>query len=182
MVLSKREVARLLGATSNVKHRALMMVIYSGGLRVAEVADLIPSDIDSDRMRIRVRGKGRKERDTLLSKKVLKILREYFRRYRPSIWLFEGQRRGKPIHTRTIQKIIQRAAKKAGISKSATPHTLRHSFATHLLESGVDLFHIQKLLGHATPRSTTVYLHVSNRDLVHIKNPLDNLEVDSPAI
>jgi site-specific recombinase XerD len=98
------------------------------------------------------------------------------------VWLFEGQRRGEPIHTRTIQKIIQRAGVEAGVPKTATAHTLRHSFATHLLESGVDLFHIQKLLGHASPSTTTIYLHVSNRDLAHIQNPLDRLEIDTPTV
>jgi site-specific recombinase XerD len=133
-------------------------------------------------MRIRVHGKGQKERDTLLSHAALKILRLYFRCYRPLVWLFEGQRRGEPIHTRTIQKIIQRAGVEAGVPKTATAHTLRHSFATHLLESGVDLFHIQKLLGHASPSTTTIYLHVSNRDLAHIQNPLDRLEIDTPTV
>jgi len=139
VVLSQGEVSRLLSATANIKHRALMMVIYSGGLRVSEAVGLRPSDIDSDRMRIRVCGKGKKEGDTLLSLTALKILRVYFQRYRPLTWLFEGQRRGEPLHTRTVQKVIRRAAAKAGINKTATAHTLRHSFATHLLESEVDL-------------------------------------------
>ena len=182
VVLSQDEVSRLLSVTENLKHRALMMVIYSGGLRVSEATGLRPSDIDSDRMRIRVHGKGKKERDTLLSQAALKILRAYFMRYRPLTWLFEGQRRGERIHTRTVQKVIRRAAAKAGINKTATAHTLRHSFATHLLESGVDLFHIQRLLGHATPRTTTIYLHVSNRDLASIQNPLDRLEIDTSTV
>lgn len=181
VVLSRQEVAGLFEVTPNLKHRAILMVIYSGGLRVREAVTLKPDDIDSDRMRIRVRGKGKKERDTLLSNEALKILREYYRQYRPETWLFEGQHRGRPIHARSVQKVMQRAAEKSGLKKAASTRALRHSFATHLLESGVDLFHIQRLLGHASPKTTTVYLHVSNRDLARIPNPLDVMESDKPT-
>ena len=176
VVLSKGEVARLFAAAANLKHRALFMVTYSGGLRVSEVVGLRPSDIDSERMCIRVRGKGMRERETLLAEGALGILRCYFSRYRPGEWLFEGQKSGRPLHSRTVQKAFAGARERGEIAKPATVHTLRHSFATHLLESGVDLFHIQRLLGHKNPKTTTVYLHVSTRDLARIRSPLDDLE------
>lgn len=182
VVLSKREVASLFAATVNLKHRTSLMVMYSGGLRISEVANLKPVDIDSDRMRIRVLGKGGDERDTLLARSALEILRRYCSQYRPRTWLFEGQTPDRPLHTRSLQKVFGRARERAEITKPATAHTLRHSFATHLLESGVDLFHIQRLLGHKSPKTTTVYLHVSNRDLAGIQSPLDSLEeAEGPA-
>ena len=182
VVLSKHEVARLFAVTANLKHRTLLMVTYSGGLRISEVVNLKPVDIDSDRMRIRVRGKGGDERDTLLAQSALEILRRYYSQYRPRTWLFEGQIPDRPLHTRSLQKVFERARGSADITKPATAHTLRHSFATHLLESGVDLFFIQRLLGHKSPKTTTVYLHVSNRDVARIQSPLDSLEeAEAPA-
>jgi site-specific recombinase XerD len=182
VVLSKREVARLFAVTANLKHRTLMMVTYSGGLRIGEVVNLTPADIDSDRMCIRVRGKGDRERDTLLAESALDILRRYYREYHPRTWLFEGQNPKRPLQTRSLQNVFVRARENARITKPATAHTLRHSFATHLLEAGVDLFHIQRLLGHKSPKTTTVYLHVSNRDRARIQSPLDGLEeTESPV-
>ena len=180
VVLSKQEVARILGCVSNLKHRAVLMVMYSGGLRVSETVNLRPEDIDSDRMRIRVRGKGRNERDTILAQSALSVLRLYFSAYRPHGWLFEGAKDGQHLHPRSVQKVFIRGRDAAGITKPATSHTLRHSFATHLLEAGVDLFHIQRLLGHGSSTTTTIYLHVSNRDLAKIQSPLDGLE-DAPT-
>jgi len=176
VVLSKGEVSRLFAATANLKHRTILMVTYSGGLRIGEVVNLTPEDIDSDRMCIRVRGKGDRERDTLLAQSALDILRRYYSEYRPRTWLFEGQDRNRPLNARSLQKVFAQARENAEITKPATAHTLRHSFATHLLEAGVDLFHIQRLLGHKSPQTTTVYLHVSNRDRARIVSPLDSLE------
>ena len=153
-----------------------MMVTYSGGLRIGEVVNLKLADIDSDRMCIRVRGKGDRERDTLLARSALNILRHYYSEYQPKTWLFEGQDRNRPLSTRSLQKVFTQAREKAEITKPATAHTLRHSFATHLLEAGVDLFHIQRFLGHKSPHTTMVYLHVSNRDRARIRSPLDSLE------
>lgn len=177
LVLSKEEIESIITVTRNLKHRAILMTIYSAGLRVSEAAKLKVIDIDSKRMMIRVRqGKGNKDRYTLLARRTLKILREYWRIYHPREWLFEGSRPDKPISSRTIQKVMERSVQKAGIVKPATVHTLRHSFATHLLEAGVDLYHIKQLLGHRSARTTTVYLHVSKKEIARVVSPLDLLE------
>jgi len=128
---------RILGSISNLKHRAVLMVMYFGGLRLSETVNLRPDDIDGDRMRIRVRGKGRKERDTILAQSALSVLRLYFSAYRPHVWLFDGAKGGQHLHPRSVQKAFIRDRDAAGITKRATTHTLRHSFATHLLEAGV---------------------------------------------
>ena len=176
MVLSREEVHRLLYRTRNLKHRALFMVIYSGGLRTSEATTLKPSDIDSDRMLIRIRGKGEKERHTLLAEEALQTLRDYYRTYGHSAWLFPGQLPTAPIKGRTVQKLFEQARLRADIQKPATVHTLRHSFATHLLDSGVDITHIQRLLGHKNLETTTIYLHVTTRELARIRSPLDLME------
>jgi len=152
-------------------------VMYSGGLRVSEAIYLKVSEIDSHRMLIRVnQGKGKKDRYTLLANRALVTLREYCRIYRVVDWLFAGSRPDQPLSTRTVQKVFHNAVEKAGIQKPAKPHMLRHSFATHLSEAGVALSCIQELLGHTSLRTTSIYLHVTRKDLVHIVSPLDLLE------
>lgn len=175
LVLSPEEVARLIASIDNLKHRTMMALIYSGGLRLSELLNLKPGDIDSQRNLVAIRGgKGKKDRMTLLSGRILKMLRDYYREYRPKVWLFEGPDNGK-YHARSVQAIFHRAKQKANIAKSATVHTLRHSFATHLLEQGTDLRYIQALLGHSSPKTTEIYTHVSNQAISKIKSPLDNL-------
>ena len=174
VVLDKEEVESLFSVTKNLKHRAILMLIYSSGLRLTEAAHLKVTDIDSKRMLVRIKqGKGRKDRYTILSKAALEVLREYWSQYRPKEWLFAGRFPDKPLTGRSIQKVLIKAKKLAGIKKPATVHTLRHSFATHLLEAGTNLYHIQLLLGHRSINTTTIYLHVSRKELVRIVSPLD---------
>jgi site-specific recombinase XerD len=176
VVLSRAEVRRIFDQLSNVKHSVMLKITYSAGLRVSETAHLKLTDIDSGRMQIRVhQGKGRRDRYTLLSENLLEELRCYYRSYRPTSWLFEGQKKGTPICVRGIQNVFKKAKKKAGIRKPATVHTLRHSFATHLLEDGADLFVIQRLLGHSSLKTTSVYLHLQSESLKQLVNPLDRL-------
>ncbi len=175
-VLSKDEVAKILKVTSFLKHKALLVTAYSAGLRVGEVVRLKVSDIDSKRMKIRVTaGKGAKDRETLLSETALRILREYFKAFKPKVWLFPGEERDAHLSERAAQEIFRDAKKKAGILKPATFHTLRHSFATHLLEDGVDMRYIQELLGHGNIRTTERYTHISQNALGRITSPLDKL-------
>ncbi|NLR94102.1 tyrosine-type recombinase/integrase [Flammeovirga agarivorans] len=174
VVLSTEEVKSIFLNIQNLKHRAILMTIYSAGLRIGEVINLELKDIDSQRMLIRVEGgKGNKDRNTLLSKKNLEILREYFKQYKPKKYLFEGDKGGKYSRT-SIQRIYKRAINKSRIMKKVTVHTLRHSFATHLLENGVDLRYIQTLLGHNSPQTTQIYTHVSTKVVSDIKSPLDD--------
>jgi site-specific recombinase XerD len=175
VVLSKQEVKSMIETTRNLKHRAILAMIYSAGLRISEVTFLQPSDIDSDRKQIRVLGKGNKYRYTLLSENTLNMLRIYWRAYNPERYLFEGQKQGHPISKETIQSVFRHACAKAGIKKQATVHSLRHSFATHLLESGVNLKIIQSLLGHSSLRTTSIYLHVTRFDPASIKSPFDEI-------
>jgi len=177
VVLSQQEIQALFSVIKNLKHRAILMTIYSAGLRISEALHLRISDIDSQRMMMRIgHGKGDKDRYTLLAKRNLDILREYWREYRPLDWLFYGQSRERPLSIRAAEKVFDKAIHQAGIKKPATLHTLRHSFATHLLEAGTDLYHIQHLLGHQSPKTTTIYLHLSRRDLVKVISPIDLLE------
>jgi site-specific recombinase XerD len=172
-VLSKEEVLKIIDVTENLKHKTLLALIYSAGLRISEAIQMKPKDIDSARMLIHIKNaKGKKDRYTLLSQKVLLLLREYYTIYKPKDYLFEGQFGG-AYSSRSAQIILKQAAVKAGIKKSITLHTLRHSFATHLLESGTDLRYIQDLLGHSSPKTTMIYTHVSNNSLKNIKNPFD---------
>ena len=176
VVLDRKEIDALFTVTHNLKHLAILMLIYSAGLRVGEAANLRISDIDSKRMTIRVQqGKGGKDRYSILSHVALETLRLYWRKYRPSEWLFPGYGKNNPISSRSIQRIFEAAKDRAGITKPASTHTLRHSFATHLLEAGINLHHIQLLLGHKSPQTTTVYLHVSRMDLAQIASPLDRV-------
>ena len=175
VVLSPNEVEALFAATRNAKHRAILMTVYSGGLRLQETTHLKVTDIDSERMLIRVRqGKGRKDRYTLLSKRTLAALRDYWRTYQPATdWLFPGQQQGHPLSSSSVQKVFRRARDLARIKKAASVHTLRHSFATHLLDAGASLHHIQHLLGHTNAHSTSIYLHLTSADLSRIPNPMD---------
>ena len=174
VVLNPKEVEAILDAADNLKHKALLATIYSAGLRTAEASRLRIQDIDSKRMQIRVHNsKGAKDRYTILSETALKYLREYWKQYQPEFWLFPGQWKDKPISVKVVPQIFKIYKEKAGITKQATTHTLRHSFATHLLENGVDLHHIQLLLGHSSPETTAVYLHVRRADLQKIISPLD---------
>ena len=174
VVLERQEVESLFSVTENLKHRAILMLIYSSGLRLREASHLKVSDIDSKRMALRIKqGKGRKDRYTLLSSAALEVLREYWSQYRPPEWLFPGRPAEKPLSGRSIQRVFKKARTLAGIRKPATVHTLRHSFATHLLEQGTDLHRIQLLLGHRSLKTTAIYLHVSRKELVRIVSPLD---------
>ena len=173
-ILSREEIKSIFDSTRNIKHRAILMVTYSAGLRVSETAALKIVDIDSNRMAIKVSGgKGQKDRYTLLAKKTLRFLREYWQMYRPENWLFEGQKRFKPLHPSTLQRIFLSAKEKAGIRKKVSIHSLRHAFATHLLEQGVDVHVVQRLLGHRSITATMVYLHLKKENLMKVISPLD---------
>jgi integrase/recombinase XerD len=186
-VLSLEEVATVFKATSNLKHKALLMVAYAGGLRVGEVVRLRIKDIDSKRNMTHVRkGKGKKDRYTLLGDAALEILRDYWKEYHPREWLFEGQKKhdGKPrkhLSERSAEAIFEAAATGAGIGKHVTFHSLRHSFATHLLEAGVDLRYIQELLGHSSSKTTEIYTHVSKKKVEQIQSPLDSVMKRKPG-
>lgn len=178
-VLSREEVARLLARIRNPKHRTIVTLLYSAGLRVSEVVRLRPEDLDADRGIVRVRGgKGRKDRVTLLAaraEEAVRIYREAFPN-EPGPWLFPGGRPGRHLSARSVQRVVKRAAEAAGLGKRVTAHTLRHSFATHLLESGTNLRIIQELLGHKSSRTTDVYTHVARSTLARVRSPLDDLE------
>ncbi|MEP4534785.1 MAG: site-specific tyrosine recombinase/integron integrase [Cyclobacteriaceae bacterium] len=172
-IISKESVLKMIESCSNIKHKCIISLLYSAGLRRAELLNLKISDIDSDRMTITVRqGKGNKDRVTLLSKRLLDDMRAYYKLHKPAVYLFEGPGQSS-YSASSVGRIIHRAAKKAGIKKRVTPHILRHSFATHLLENGTDLRYIQTLLGHNSSRTTEVYTHVAINGLVNIRNPLD---------
>jgi site-specific recombinase XerD len=176
VVFSKQELAIIFKTIKNEKHKAILITAYSSGLRLNEVRLLKPVDIDSDRMQLCVRsGKGKKDRHTLLSIKTLEVLRSYYRRFRPNTYLFEGQTVGTPISERTIQHIFYNVVEKAGIKKAVSFHSLRHSFATHLLEQGTNIRMIQQLLGHSSLRTTSIYLHLSCFDPKQVNSPFDNL-------
>ena len=172
-VLSKNEVKRIFDSCDNIKHRCILMLIYSAGLRRSELINLKISDIDSERMVIHIKGgKGKKDRISLLSENTLHILRNYYKIYKPKVYLFEGATGGKYSPT-SVANILKKAALKAGIRKRVSPHMLRHSFATHLLEQGTDLRYIQELLGHNSSKTTEIYTHVSKKAINKIRNPID---------
>ena len=184
-ILSPEEVTRLIDSASNLFHRTMLMTLYSTGMRRAELCRLQVSDIDSQRMVIHIhKGKGGHDRDVPLSEKLLQTLRVYWRWMRPKTYLFPGTRKGwradVPIGTTIAWDACQAAAKRAGITKHVSPHTLRHSYATHLLEAGADLRTIQVLLGHSKIEHTTVYLHLSRKHLTAVTNPLDQVELSTP--
>lgn len=174
-VLSREELSLLFAAVENMKHRLILLLGYSGGLRVSEVVALRPEDVDWHRGMLRIRGgKGRRDRYTLLAQAVAPVFEAYVQMLpQESVWLFPGGRPGAHLNTRTVQKLIRRAAREAGIEKRVTPHVLRHSFATHLLENGTDIRYIQEILGHASIRTTQIYTHVTQRDIARIRSPLD---------
>jgi site-specific recombinase XerD len=182
VVCSEEEILQLLKSVENIKHRAILSTIYSGGLRISELINLKIKDIDSERMQIRVeQAKGKKDRYTILSKKLLVLLRSYFIVEKPNQWLFEGAGSNKenPVQysVRSIQSILKAALEKTGIKKHVTVHTLRHSFATHLLENGTDLRYIQNLLGHESSKTTEIYTHITTKGFDQIISPLDKLEI-----
>lgn len=175
-VLGKDEIKKLLGVCRNLKHRAMLSTVYGCGLRCGEVLNLRPGDIDADRRLLIVRqGKGNKDRVVPISGKLIELLRIYYKDYRPKVYLFEGSRVGEPYSTRSFQNVLKRAIFLAGIKKSVTLHWLRHSYATHLHESGVDIRYIQEILGHKSSRTTEIYTHVSTRSLERIRSPFDDL-------
>ena len=177
-VLSKEELNRIFNVTKNLKHRLLMQTAYSGGLRISETVRLKVTDIDSDRMMIRVeQGKGRKDRYTLLSMLLLKELRSYYMDKHPEKWLFPGQKQSKPLDKGVPHIVFMNAISLTNIKKKVTFHTLRHSFATHLLEAGIDLRTIQLLLGHSSISTTSIYLHIARCKINIGTKPLDLLDI-----
>jgi integrase/recombinase XerD len=184
-VLSPSEVQRLLDSASNLYHRAMLMTLYSTGMRRAEMCRLKVSDINSERMVVHIRhGKGGRDRDVPLSEKLLATLREYWHWMKPKTWLFPGTvnhlRADVPITEKMSWAACQQAAQRAGIKKRVSPHILRHSYATHMIEAGADLRTIQILLGHAKIEHTSLYLHLSHRHLTAVANPLDVMSVSAP--
>ena len=179
-VLTMEQVWKLICAANNLKHRLILMTTYSAGLRASEVIGLKPEHIDSERMLIKVEhGKGDKDRYTLLSEKLLVQLRQYYRKYRPKLYLFPStfkEKKNSPLVYESIRSIYEEARKKAGIKKGEGIHTLRHSFATHLLEAGYDIRKIQVLMGHTRLSTTMIYLHVSRETLSKIPSPLDLID------
>ncbi len=176
-VLSEEEVARLFDAIDNLKHRCILITVYSAGLRLSEVVNLKLVDIDSERMKILVHGgKGKKDRYTVLSEGLLRLLREYYQVEKPVKWLFEGATGGQ-YSPQSVQNIMREAVKEAGIRKHATVHTLRHSFATHMLENGTDLRYIQNLLGHNSTKTTEIYTHITTKGMDQLKSPFDRLKL-----
>ena len=176
MLLSRKEVGRILTAKSNIKHRALLTMVYGSGLRASEAVRLRPEHIESERMMVRVeQGKGRKDRYTLLSQQGLDLLREYWQIYRPGEWLFFGQDRKKAMNVGTAQRVYYQAKEIAGVTKGRGIHTLRHCFASHLMEDGTELYLIKRFLGHTSIKTTCTYLHLSPDYLSKIISPLDFL-------
>ena len=172
-VLSPEEVIAIIQCTRNLKHRAIITLMYSAGLRIGELLNLKLEDINLNRKQVHIkRAKGRKDRYVTLAKSFIPLLKNYVSTYEPKLYFVEGATR-KPYSASSIRKVLSRSCKAAGIHKYVTPHTLRHSYATHLLENGVGLRHIQELLGHAKPETTMIYTHVARKDLMDITSPLD---------
>jgi len=175
-ILSKEDVKSIINVTRNLKHKTLIMLAYSSGLRLGELLNLRLEDIDSKRMQILVKqAKGHKDRNVILSPLILTQLRIYWKEYQPVNYLFEGFSRNRKYSYRSAQNIIKRSVQLAGIKRKVTFHTLRHSFATHLVEDGVDVIIVQRLLGHTTLKTTSVYLHLQNYDISKVQSPLDTL-------
>lgn len=174
-VLSTKEISKILSVTKNLKHKTILLLIYSGGLRLGELLNLKISDVDSESMKIHIRqGKGKNERYIMLSENVLQLLREYYKIYKPKEFIIEGQKGG-VYSPKSVQSVFKASLKKAGINKKATVHSLRHSFATHLLDDGTDIRYIQELLGHKRLETTQIYTHVSSYSINKIKSPADKL-------
>jgi site-specific recombinase XerD len=178
-VLTMEEIWKIICSTNNLKHQMILMTTYSAGLRASEVIKLKPEHIDGKTMLIKVKGKGKKERYTLLSKRLLVELRSYYRKHRPRTYLFPSsfkKKKNQPLSYETIRTVYEDARKKAGVKRGTGIHTLRHSFATHLLEAGYDIRKIQVLLGHSRLSTTMIYLHVSRKTLSKILSPLDLID------
>lgn len=177
-VMSRNATESILNAVGNLKHQTLLVLMYSAGLRVGEVVRLQVDDLDEGRGLIRVKGgKGDKDRYTLYSASARQLVRSYRREYQPQKWLFPSALPGRHLTERSVQQIVAQVRKKIGLGAQVTSHTLRHSFATHLLENGTDLRYIQELLGHSSPKTTQIYTHVSRRDLGRIQSPVEGLRV-----
>ncbi len=175
-VLSKEEIKAILEAPKNLKHKAMLSMIYSCGLRRSELLNLKPNDIDSKRNVVIIRqSKGKKDRITPLSPKILELLRDYYKEYSPKMYLFEGQEKNTQYSARSLEEVLKKSINLATINKPVTLHWLRHSYATHLLESGTDLRYIQELLGHNSSKTTEIYTHVSTKNIQQIKSPFDDL-------
>ncbi|TAL57633.1 MAG: integrase, partial [Bacteroidetes bacterium] len=176
-VLSKEEVQKIIGATNNIKHKALLSLTYACGLRRGEVLNLRLKDLDSQRKLIRIiQAKGKKDRHVGFGTKLRTLLTRYYKIYKPKVYLFEGQYEQR-YGERSFELVFKYCLKKSGIKKKATLHTLRHSFATHLLEAGTDIRYIQELLGHNSPKTTMIYTHVSSKKLSEIQSPFDDLDL-----
>jgi integrase/recombinase XerD len=176
IILSPDEVAQFLGCIPNIKHRTILTACYAAGLRITEAVHLKPAAIDRQRMVIRIEeGKGRKDRYVMLSPKLLEVLSEYWWAVRPKVWLFPGDIPGQPITRHSVEKVCQAAHQRSGLSKPVTPHSLRHAFAVHLLESGADLRTIQLLLGHSSLNTTARYLRIATSKVCATTSPLDLL-------
>lgn len=184
IVLSKSEIKRMIDTQKNLKHQLLLMMVYSSGLRVSEVVSLKKQDIDIDRKSMFIRkAKGRKDRYTITSEAVIRTYKEYLKKYEITDWLFPGQPASCHLHSRTAQHIFEKAIEKACVGKGASMHSLRHSFATHLLESGVDIVYIRDLLGHSSVRTTERYTHAARRKALRIQSPMDTIdEPDAPDL
>ncbi len=178
-VLSKEEVASILKALKNIKHKTMLSLIYSCGLRRSELLNLKPADVDSKRNLLLIKNaKGYKDRVAPLSDKIIEMLRIYYKECRPKTWLFEGWKAGEKYSEESLAHVLKKALHLTGIKKPVTLHWLRHSYATHLLESGTDLRYIQEILGHKSSKTTEIYTHVSNKSLQKIKSPFDELEIE----
>jgi integrase/recombinase XerD len=174
-VLSREEVKLIVEAHGNIKHRAMLSLIYACGLR-RKLINLKPADVDSKWHVLIIRqAKGRKDRIAPISEKLIEVLREYYKAYRPQMWLFEGQIAGSKYNAKSLEHVLKQSVKKAGIKKPVSLHWLRHSYATHLLESGTDLRYIQELLGHKSSKTTEIYTHVSTKSIQNIISPFDTL-------
>jgi len=177
-ILSKEEIKQILSASKNMKHKAMLCLIYSCGLRRSELLNLRLKHVDSGRKLLIIKqSKGKKDRVVPLSDKIILQLKDYYRHYKPKVWLFEGQYAGEKYHERSLEQVFKQALNSTNIIKPATLHWLRHSYATHLLESGTDLRYIQELLGHSSSRTTEIYTHVSTKNLRNIKSPFDDLNI-----
>jgi integrase/recombinase XerD len=175
VVFDETEILAIIRATNNLKHKTILCLAYAGGLRISEIVNLQVTDVDSKRMVITLRGaKGKKDRQIMLSEKLLLMLRAYYKRYNPKQWMFEGQA-GEQYSTRSISKVMQAAKRKAKVYKKGSIHAIRHSFATHLLEGGTDIVSIKELLGHNSIKTTMTYTHVSKKLISKIQSPLDKL-------
>lgn len=178
-VLSKDEILKIINSLDNLKHKAMLVTAYSAGLRVSDVANLKIIDVDSNNMQLFIRqSKGNKDRYALLSKTNLDILRRYYKEFKPKEWLFPGQNPSLPISTRTIQHVFNDAKNRAGIHKKVSPHTLRHSFATHLIEQGANLLTVKDLMGHDSIETTILYIHLARRDVLGVSSPIDGGDFD----